>query len=190
LIDKVIRIIGTEKEVPSVNELKVKICSAHYMFNTIMNNGGQILIFDMRSMYNYLRGHVDYNFHQDSNIPLPCDYLLENDLSLHNLYEWLPTILEDDPKLERFNVINATKLKEFKQIRRKYVFIIAAQVKSIDQFKIEKIFRPRYAEGAISANSKDRLQDLMALRNAILLIDTLKKNNCYRNVFLLRDSQR
>ena len=30
----------------------------------------------------------------------------------------------------------------------------------------------------------------MSLRNALMLIDTLKKNNCYRNVYLVRDSQR
>ncbi len=61
---------------------------------------------------------------------------------------------------------------------------------SLDSFKIEKLFRPRYGEGVMSLNKKDRLQDYMSLRNAVLLIDTLKANNCHRNVFLVRDSQR
>lgn len=58
------------------------MCSAHFMFNTIQNNGDQIMIFDMRSMYSYLRGHVDYNHSEDSTIPLPCDFLLEKDLDM------------------------------------------------------------------------------------------------------------
>jgi len=141
-------------------------------------------------MYYHLRGHLDYNFKQDSNIPLPCDYLAENDLSIRDVYKWLPTITTFDKELETFNIINEQKLAAFKAIRRKYVFIIASHQKNIDSFKIEKLFRPRYGEGVMSLNKKDRLQDYMSLRNAILLIDTLKQNNCYRNVFLLRDSQR
>jgi hypothetical protein len=90
LLNKIIKTINDEKEVPSVSEMNIKICSAHHMFNTIMNNGDQILIFDMRTMYYHLRGHLDYNFKQDSNIPLPCDYLLENNLSIKDVYQWLP----------------------------------------------------------------------------------------------------
>jgi hypothetical protein len=149
--------IYNEVEVPTVPDLNMKICSAHYMFNTVMNNGDQVLFFDMRSMYYHLRGHLDYNFKQDSNIPLPVDYMLENKLSMKDVYTWLPKILERDPQLKHFNIINDQKLKAFSQIRRKYVFIIAAHQKNIDSFKIEKLFRPTYGEGVIALNKKDRL---------------------------------
>jgi len=39
LVDKIIKIIYQEKEVPSTDSLEIKICSAHHMFNKIMNNG-------------------------------------------------------------------------------------------------------------------------------------------------------
>lgn len=110
LLEKAVRLISDEKEVPSSPELAVKICSAHYMYNTIQNFGDQILIFDMRSMYNYLKGHVDFNHSEDSTIPLPCDYLLENNLRISDLYNWLPKILKSDSKLEHFNIINSDKL--------------------------------------------------------------------------------
>lgn len=62
LLNKIMKTIYGETEVPSTQELNVKICSAHHMFNMIMNNGDQVLFFDLRSMYYQLRGHLDYNF--------------------------------------------------------------------------------------------------------------------------------
>ena len=149
--------INANTEVPSVEEMNIKICSAHWMFNTIMNNCDSVVIFDMRSMYYYLRGHMDFNLRSDSNIPLPVDYLLENDLNIKDIHDWLPKLSETDPEMKKFNLLNDEKLKNFKNIKRKYVFIIATQQKNIDSFKIEKIFRPRYGEGVISLNKKDRL---------------------------------
>lgn len=92
LIEKICKTIYGGKEIPEDNELAFKICSPHFMFNMLMNNGDQVLYFDMRSMYYHLRGHLDYNFKQDSNIPLPMDYLLENDLSIKDLFSWLPKL--------------------------------------------------------------------------------------------------
>lgn len=50
------------------------------------------------------------------------------------------------------------------------------------------MFRTKYGEGVLSLNKADRLEEYIALRNSIMLIDTLKANNCHRNVYLLNDS--
>ena len=91
--EKLTKRLNEELEVPSVDEHKIKICSAHYMFNQINNNGDLVMFFDMRAMYSILRGHIDYNHNQDTNILLPCDYLLEKDLKIKDINTWLPDLV-------------------------------------------------------------------------------------------------
>ena len=148
--EKLTKRLNEELEVPSVDELKIKICSAHYMFNTINNNGDLVMFFDMRSMYSILRGHIDYNHNQDTNILLPCDYLLEKDLKIKDINTWLPDLVNMDTRIKEYNIMNEQKLKAFKAVKRKYVFIIAAQHHNIDHYKIEKIFRPKYGQGVLA----------------------------------------
>jgi len=57
-------------------------------------------------MYYILRAHINYNCKFDHTIPLPADYLFENDLSLHNFAKWVPEKLFKDPKLREFNLVN------------------------------------------------------------------------------------
>lgn len=67
--------------------MDIKVCNSHFFFNTLMNNGGDAcLAFDMRNMYSYLRGHIDYDHDEDMCIPLPCDYMLQKNLSIKDVY--------------------------------------------------------------------------------------------------------
>ena len=96
------------------------------MFNMIQNNGGSILIFDMRSMYNILRGHLKYIGDKYSTVPLPLDFLLEHDLNLANVQDWLPNKLFKDPQMQKYKMASPEILKSFKDIKRRFVFIVAS----------------------------------------------------------------
>jgi len=52
------------------------------------------------------------------------------------------------------------------------------------------MFRPKYGEGVIAKNQLNKLNDYISLRNAVLLIDALKRDSIHRNVYLVRDSER
>ena len=52
------------------------------------------------------------------------------------------------------------------------------------------MFRPRYGEGVLAQNKQTKLNDYLSLKNAVLLIDALKRDNIHRNVYLVRDSER
>jgi len=47
------------------------------MFNTIQNDTSKILIFDTRTILNYLTGFIS-NLENDSTIPIPLDLLIQN----------------------------------------------------------------------------------------------------------------
>ena len=77
----------------------------------------------MRPMYQILRGHLDYDQKNDSTIPLPVDYVLENNLSMEKYQEWIPNVLFKDPELLKHKLVNDEKLKAFKSIKRKYFLV-------------------------------------------------------------------
>jgi hypothetical protein len=64
------------------------------------------LIFDTRSLYDYLKSHVNYNFKSDHTIPLPSDFILENDLDVCKYSDWLPNLMMKDPYLQSIGVVN------------------------------------------------------------------------------------
>lgn len=63
-------------------ELKLQICSSTWAYNLLQNESDKILIFDMRSLYDILRGHINHNFQSESNIPVPSDFVIENKLDI------------------------------------------------------------------------------------------------------------
>ena len=168
--------------------MDIKVCNSHFVFNTINNNGDSVLFIDLRSMYNYLRGHVDFDHLEGCTIPMPVDYMLENDLSIKDVFTWLPKMLTRDQDLVKYNIYNKDKLKNFDAIKRKFVFIIACNTQTTSNFKIEKLFRPKYAQSILNTNKVDKMADYLSMRNAILLIEALAKKNCHRNVYLVKDS--
>jgi hypothetical protein len=144
-------------------------------------------------IYDILRTHVNYNFQNDHNIPIPSDYLMEHGLSMYDYKDWIPNKLGKDEKLIEFNLINDKKLKAFNERKRKYIFIIACNTQNIDDIKLEKMFRPSYANSVIynkktkKPNKLSKVKDYACLRNAVLLIHALKKERVFREVYLVRD---
>jgi len=157
------------------------------MFNAMQNYGSQVLVFDMRSMYDILRSHINYNFKHDHHIPLPFDYVVKNGLSMHDCIDWIPNVLFKDEQLKEHNVISDAKLKTFKARKRMYVFVIASHTQNISSFNLGKLFRPLYAEGVIGTGRLSKVKDYLSLRNAILLTEALKKERVHREVYLVRD---
>ena len=113
-------------EGPQQEELDIKICSAHFMYNMVQNNSNMVLFIDTRPLYYFLRGYIDFNHTQDNNIPFPSDFILEHDLKMKDYKDWVPNVLFKDPELNKFNLINKAKIDAFKNIKRKYVFVIAS----------------------------------------------------------------
>lgn len=96
------------------------------MFNTIQNEGDKILVFDMRSLNDILNAHFNFNFKYDHTIPMPADYITENQFSMENFANWVPEKLFKDETLKKINMVNNEKLQKFKNRKRLYIFIIGA----------------------------------------------------------------
>lgn len=161
------------------------------MFNRLMNYGNEILFFDMRSVYQILRGHLNFNRLNNTLIPLPFDWIVKNNLSIEDYQKWIPEVLFKDENLRKVNLINDKKVEAFKKLKRRMIFVVASHTKSIEQFKIQKMFRLKYGRDVLKVKDINQMKDYMALRNAVLLIEALKRQqNCYREVYLIRDGQR
>ena len=126
LKDKLVKQMSDSEYCPTQEELDIKICSAHYMYNMVMNNSNSILFIDTRPLIHILRGYIDHNHKQDNNIPMPSDYLLEKDLKMKDYKHWVPNVLFKDENMNKYNLVNKEKLTAFNGIKRKYVFIIAS----------------------------------------------------------------
>ena len=156
-----------------------------------MNYGDQVIVFDMRSTFQILRAHLNYNHKNDSLIPIPYDYLLQNDLEISKYLDWLPSKLLTDPDFLKCKLVNKAKQQAIQRIKRYIVFVIGSNHQSIEQFKIQKIFRPKYGEDVLGLNNLNVLSDYVTLRNAVLLVDALKaQQNVFREVYLVRDGHR
>jgi hypothetical protein len=86
----------------------------------------------MRSMSDILNAHFNYNFKYDHTIPIPSDYVCENDLDMNKFADWVPDMFFKDEEMIKFNLVNDDKLKAFKARRRQYVFVIASHTRNID----------------------------------------------------------
>jgi hypothetical protein len=75
--------------------------------------------------------------------------------------------------------MNDTKISKFDSRRRWYIFIIATHSQDLDQINLSKLFCNK------AENPSD---DHLTLRNAIILLDLLKKERVHREVYLLKDS--
>ena len=56
------------------------------MFNSIQNDSDKVLIFDMRSILNHMRGFINHNYKNDSAIPMPLD-LISDDLQISEILQ-------------------------------------------------------------------------------------------------------
>ena len=134
--------------------MKIQTCSLSWMFNSIQNDSDKILIFDMRSILNHMRGFINHNYKNDSAIPMPLD-LISDDLQISEILQ--------DENLRQFNLISDKKVEKYQLRKRLYIFIVATQNEAVSDFCLEKIFEP-----------DNFSEDTQALRNAVQLINILK----------------
>lgn len=146
------------------------------------------MILDLRTTYDILRSHLNINFKFDSHVPVPADYVIEESLLLSSISEWITPKIFENETFKQFNMVNNAKKERYKAKRRNYIFIIATTGYSLNHFKMEKLFRPLYEQGVLQTNNIQKIKDYTALRNAMVLISALKKENVHREVYLLQES--
>lgn len=142
----------------------------------------------MRSTHDILVSHLNHNFKYDSHIPLPSDYIIEQDLPLMDIGKWINERIFDYDVFKQFHLVNNLKKDRYKNKRRQYIFVVGLHDHSLNNFKLEKLFRPKYQEGIIQTNRLQLIKDYFSLRNAVTLIAALKKENVHREVYLLKSS--
>jgi len=98
----------------------------------------------MRQLNDILNAHFNYNFKYDHSIPMPSDYLTENELSISDFAKFVPNTLFKDEMMVKTNLINSTKLAKFSNRKRLFIFVLASHNRNIDQFTLTKLFRPKY----------------------------------------------
>ena len=102
--------------------------------------------------------------------------------------DWINPMIFENETFKQFNMVNSAKKERYKAKRRNYIFIIACSSYSLNHFKMEKLFRPLYEQGVLETNNLAKIKDYIALRNALVLISALKKENVHREVYLLQES--
>ena len=93
-------------------------------------------------------------------------------------------------EMKEFNMVNDRKLKMFNNRKRLFIFIVGTNSQSIDNLKMEKIFRPKYYQGIVATGNVNLIKDYISLRNALLLVDSLKNEKIHREVYLVRDGMK
>jgi len=62
------------------SSLKIHLTSMTYMYNVLQNDSDKVLILDTRSLIDQMRSHLNFNFKNDSHIPIPSDLILNRNL--------------------------------------------------------------------------------------------------------------
>jgi hypothetical protein len=89
-------------------------------------------VLDMRTTYDIINAHFNYNFKYDNQVPIPSDYVVENKLDMKDFAKWVPNMLFKEEEMNKFNLVNKEKLDKFTNRKRLYVFVIASQTRNID----------------------------------------------------------
>ena len=153
----------------------MQLCSSTFMYNLLQNDSDKILVFDMRSMIHFLSGHINHNQKNDTSIPVPPDIFESEDKFSIDL---LKSEVLNNPHYKELQIMNDTKISKFDSRRRWYIFIIATHDQDLDQIDLSKLFQ----------KTENPSEDLQTLRNAIILLDCLKRERVHREVYLLKDS--
>ena len=64
------------------------------------------MFIDTRPLYYFLRGYIDHNHTRDNTIPMPADFMLENNLKMRDYKDWVPNVLFKDENMNKYNLVN------------------------------------------------------------------------------------
>ena len=99
---------------------------------------------DTRSTHDILISHLNHNFKYDSHVPLPSDFLIEEDLPIMDIGKWINDKIFGNELYRQFNLVNNLKKDRYKNKRRQFIFVIGLHDHSLLHFKLEKMFRQKY----------------------------------------------
>eukprot|EP00347_Sterkiella_histriomuscorum_P021041 403335488 len=148
---------------------KFTFTNAQQVINQMQNLQGKILVIDTRSLYQYHLSHLE------NSINFPVDLCNDEFFTKFNPKQICDTIIKNKFKKELFD-----------QRRRMYVFIIASQNEITHYLeKLPKVFDPEALAPYIEKykNNKEVVENLVSIRNAILLYKALK-NERIRELYL------
>ena len=87
-------------------------------------------------------------------------------------------------------LVNDLTKKKFENRRRMYVFIIATNDFSLNDFQIEKLWEAEYRNQILQSKNERQITDFASLCNALLLMNALKGERIHREVYLINESMK
>ena len=106
----------------------------------MQNAGDQILVFDMRTLFDQMKSHINYNFKCDHTVSIPLDFILENGLDIYKYSDWVPNLLQKDHMMNEMHLVNEAQKGIFKNRKRMFIYIVATNSHNVDYFNPEEMF--------------------------------------------------